>query len=258
VDRSWVAVACVVAACGRLGFDDRAGPRDAPAGAADARRGDGPPDTLLPTDAHVPIAPSFVQHGANAADAVTTVTAQFPGAVTAGDTLVIGIDFGTNPPIPMVDSVVDDLGTAYSLTTPFDGRPGDATRCYFAYGLAPSGGGDAVTVTLSSPSTNFLEVRLHEYADISATSPFDTAVGSDGSDFGSDASVTPVTTTEANELIFAMVIDGTVASGTGFTGRGSDFADVTEDRIATTPGTYDALASPDDAWVSLVGVFRGR
>ena len=92
---------------------------------------------------------------------------------------------------------------------------------------------------------------------ISHTQPFDQAASQGGSTTGVEAAASPpVITTEPNELIFGVVIDGAVSTGLGYTLRGNDFGDVTEDRIATTPGSYVVTASTNGGWLATIAAFR--
>ena len=145
---------------------------------------------------------------------------------------------------------------------PYDG-PIDATntnRQYVAYAIAAASTATTVTATLSASVSAFSSsCAFAEYAGMSTVQPFDVAAGGAGNAVGTDSAATaPITTTGPNELIFGFVIDGSVSAGAGFTTRGTDFADLTEDQIAPTPGTYRATATPTGDWIATVVAFHSR
>ena len=67
------------------------------------------------------------------------------------------------------------------------------------------------------------------------------------------------TTTNANDLIFAAGASThtVTAAGAGFTTRRSDFGNLTEDRVVTSAGAYNATATQNSpAWVMHMVAFR--
>ncbi len=238
----------LAAACGRIGFGD---------GANDATSTDGTSSTAV--DATIQ-PPTFVQHVATQNDDDQVATATFGSPVTADDLIVAGIDFGYTGTPQHVTGVTDSLGDTYTIVGPFDGVVGPSipTRLYIAYAIVAESGTATVQAALDSESTSFFELRIHEYASTALADPFDSAAGSAGTEAGSDSAQGLATTTEPNELIFAMVIDDVVTVGTGFTARGADFDDLTEDMIAPTPAVYDVVATTSGEWVLANAAFRGR
>ena len=68
-----------------------------------------------------------------------------------------------------------------------------------------------------------------------------------------------VTTTQANDLLFGAGASANTITkaGTGFTARLEDFGNLTEDRVATTAGSYSATATQNgSAWVMQLVAFR--
>lgn len=236
----WGAVFALCTAC-RLGFDPRSAAPDTPA----------PDDAPAP-----PIAPTFVQHHADAGDAVDTLTTTFDGPVTAGDLLVVTVDFdpANNP---QLSALTDSLGDTYEVLAP-TGGPGTKDTQYIAYAVAVASGACTITSKLQIDSSSFFELRAHEYANVDAALPLDTFAGGTGDGSGTEAASTPdIATGEPNELVFGLIVDGLVTTGEGFTTRGTDFADITEDLVAVTPGTYRATASTTGPWAASVAAFRG-
>jgi hypothetical protein len=229
--------AWAVAGCGRISFD--------PASPAQTDGG---------IDAGLPRPPVFVQHAANGTAATLTKAMPFPAPVTAGDLILVAIDYDLST--PQVAGVSDSQGNTYTVLGPFDAP---RSRQYLAYALAQTSDVDTVTATLDAIPAQFLELRIHEYADVSPTDPFDAVASAGGTATGPDAAASPlIVTTSPNELVFGLVIDGTVSAGTGFTLRSSEYGDVTEDRIAATPGSYAATATVTGIWNATVAAFRGR
>jgi hypothetical protein len=64
----------------------------------------------------------------------------------------------------------------------------------------------------------------------------------------------------ANDLIFGFGVGDSIQVGTGFTARRRDSDDLTEEKIVTAAGSYQATAtaigSPN--WSMLGAAFRGR
>lgn len=198
--------------------------------------------------------PVFVQHIAAINVSNSAIGATFDQPVAAGDLIVVAFDYEQSVINPMI-SVTDSLGTVFAAAGPYDG-PG--LRIYTAYGIAPTAGTETVTVTLAR-STAFFELRMHEFANASMTAPFDGAAGGVGASTAVDgATAGPITTTSTNDLLFAMIIDGTVNSGTGFMTLASDYGDVTEAKIAVAPGAYTATGTATSNWLAMVVAFRGR
>lgn len=137
------------------------------------RAGSGNPNTL----------PSFVQGISSGG-----LTATTPGAVTAGNLLVVQVQ--TEGSVTST-TVSDNLGTSYALAVTLTGA-GVNTRVY--YGLAPSSG--VVTVTGNQPNT-FARTSIGEYKN--ATNVIDTS----GTSYaGTSISITTAT---ANCLVLGLV-----------------------------------------------------
>jgi hypothetical protein len=113
-----------------------------------------------------------------------------------------------------------------------------------------------VTVQFNQAAT-YPDIRILEYRGIST---LDVTAGASGS--GSTTSSGAVTTTAANELIFAAntVATGNTAAGAGFTARiiTTPDLDLVEDQVATSAGSYTATApiSPAGPWVMQIVTFK--
>jgi hypothetical protein len=222
------------AACGRLDFTAHT---DGPS--------DGPTDRAL----DAPDPPHFIQHNANT-DMATSLSAAFAMPVAAGDLIVAALDYdGTAMSGPNVVSVTDTLGDSYGIVGPSDGEIGGGVRARLYIGMGTAAASDTVTVTatLDAVPNTFFELRIHEYSAAS----LDGTIGATGGTTGPDGATAQISVTRDSETIFAMIIDGTVESGTGFVARGNDYGDLTEDAPANTPGDYLIRATPTSSWTLL-------
>ncbi|HTR54700.1 MAG TPA: hypothetical protein VMJ10_28605 [Kofleriaceae bacterium] len=212
------------------------------------------------TDTSPPRPPQFVQIATNNMFSSGTESATFTSAVTAGDLIIAAFDYDSSNGTVTAAAITDMIGSSYAMAGPFDGpNSGIRNRQYIGYGLAAQTATDTVQVTLSTQPGSYFELRLHEYASVSQTAPFDTAASAGGNSAGADAAQSAaITTSEPNELVFGMVIDGQVGAGTSFTLRGNQYGDCTEDMLAVTPGSYTVLATPTSTWTATAAAFRGQ
>jgi hypothetical protein len=248
-------------------------PTDAPAiedGPSDGPGGEGMTDAVAAdsanpggdggdaSDASSPI--SFVQVTASTnTGSVSTASATFAQAQSAGDLIVLVVGWGGNASITQVS---DSAGNGYAATiAPTHISAGITQAIYYAKGIAAAAaGGNSVTVTLNAVATP-VDLRAAEYSGLDPVAPFDVSFA-----FGGRAttatSLTPVTTASARELIFGAGI--TVGS---FTGAGAAFTlrkltgagiGVVEDRVVSAIGSYtaDAPLASSASYVMQVATFR--
>lgn len=211
----------VLAACGRVGFD----------GLGDSGAGPQQPDGSVIDGPVAPVGPiAFVQAKGDSYNTAATGTLAWPAPVVAGNLLLVGIDYDNLTTKPTVS---DALGSTWTLTSPSDGFD----RQYLAYAFAPASGIDAVSVTLGAAPATFFELRVHEYSGIGSLGPVAVNNGD------TMPATVAITTTAANQFVFAMTIIAAATSGDagpGFTLRLDYANDVTEDRLVDTPATIDA------------------
>lgn len=239
-----LAILAALAACGRLEFARTN--RDASV--------DTPPD-----QAHVPTAPVFVQTESSGNTGATVAALALPADVTAGNMILVAIDLVPGQSITLVQTA-DNQGNTYRTLGPFDGI--DQVRHYLVYAIAGVSGPTKVTATVSSAPGLYFDFRLHEYAGTAADDPIQATASATGTSTAIDAARSgPVTTTEPNELIFGFVTySGQGGAGTGFTMRSMFDGDLTEDRVAVTPGAYEAISTLESgsSWTATVAAIRGR
>jgi hypothetical protein len=220
--------------------------------------------TLFPTLVLVPqarAAPlSFVQvTSATPQTNQSTISVAYPGAQTSGNTNVVAI--GWNSSNGTVSSITDTRGNSYQVAAPLTRGANLSQVIYYAKNIAAApGGGNTITINFSG-AVPFADVRALEYSGIAATNPVDVSASASGST--NPANSGAVTTGTANELIFGagMTTGAFTAAGTGFTSRiiTKPDADIAEDRIVSTVGSYGATATlgGSTSWVMQMVGFRG-
>lgn len=207
----------------------------------------------------------FVQvNSATPQTAQTTVTVTYTAAQIAADlnVVVVGWSSSVSGGSVTVNSVTDTKGNVYTLAvgpTAVTGTTRTQSIYYAKNIIAAAANTNTVTLQFSG-SVNFPDVRILEYSGLDTVNPVDvTAIGnSTGSATSSTASVT---TTNANDLLFAAndVQTSTSGAGTGFTSRIiTQDGDIAEDRIVTATGSYSATASltSSGAWVMQMVAFK--
>jgi chitodextrinase len=204
---------------------------------------------------------AFVQvNSATPQSSPTSVNATFNAAQTAGDLNVVAV--GWNDATHQVSSVTDTKGNVYALAVgpTVNSAGGLSQSIYYAKNiLGATAGGNTVTVTFNGAAA-FPDIRILEYNGADLVTPVDvTAVGTGSSTTSSTAAVT---TTNANDLLFAanLVATGTTGPGAGFTSRVITVidSDIAEDRLVTAAGSYSASAPmvSAGAWVMQMVAFR--
>jgi hypothetical protein len=199
----------------------------------------------------------FVQSNYAAPQAsLATVTVTFPAAQAAGNLNVVVV--GWNDTKATVSSVTDSAGNAYAVAAGRTARPGKASQAIY-YAKNIRGGANLVTVKFSAAAVS-PDIRILEYSGLDTVKPLVAAASGTGS--SSTSSTGSLKTTVPNVLLVAANVVGTATSvpGAGFTSRvlTAPEADIVEDQIVSTPGTYRASArlSASGYWVMQLVAFR--
>jgi Concanavalin A-like lectin/glucanases superfamily/Chitobiase/beta-hexosaminidase C-terminal domain/IPT/TIG domain/Fibronectin type III domain len=203
---------------------------------------------------------SFIQvNSATPQSPQTTLAIPYNSAQFAGDLNVVAV--GWNDVTQTVISVTDTTGNQYvAAVGPTQNASGPLSQTiYYAKNIgAANAGANTVTVTFSGPAA-YPDVRILEYSGASLTSPVDITSSASGN--STMSSSTAVTTSNANDLLFAANMNSNITTGpgTGFTTRiitPSD-ADIAEDRLVAATGSYTATApiNPAGAWVMQMVAF---
>ncbi|HEY7292623.1 MAG TPA: fibronectin type III domain-containing protein [Vicinamibacterales bacterium] len=202
---------------------------------------------------------AFVQsNSATPQTSQATVVVPFTGVQSAGDLNVVVV--GWNSSVGTVQSVTDSRGNSYALAVGPTVSSGFATQSiYYAANIAAaSAGANSVTVTFAA-AVPFADIRIAEYSGISPINPVDVVAANQGSGASSDSG--SVTISGAPSLLVGanMVSSTTTAAGTSFTKRiiTTPDADILEDRIVTTVGSYNATATlASGTWIMQMVAFK--
>jgi hypothetical protein len=198
-----------------------------------------------------PVAIAFVQATAAKVSTATSQQLAFTKDVAAHDAVIVCFNYNS----PGTATVTDTQGNRYA---PVVGPIASTTlrlNIFVAFDVA--GGPDTVNIALTVAPTSSFEAYIHDYAGLVG---FDTGAAGEGTSAATDAmSSGTAITSYSNELIFGYGITGTAAAGTGFTVRSAFDANITEDELAATPGTYQAVATMVSGtnWTMLMAAFRG-
>jgi len=189
----------------------------------------------------------------------TSVAVPYDLAQTAGNLNVVVV--GWNDSTATVSSVVDSKGNTYSLAIGPTVQTGVATQSiYYAKNIAAAAANaNTVTVTFTSSAT-YPDIRIAEYSGVDTVNPLDVSVAAQGNSLTSNSGT--VTTTSANDLLVGANLVQTTTTGPGanYLSRviTSQDADILEDRVVTTTGSYGATApvSSSSEWIMQMVAFR--
>jgi hypothetical protein len=200
----------------------------------------------------LPIA--FEQANGDQAQNATSATVDFFTPLKVHSAVIVALDYPSSD--VDVTSVKDSLGQTYAIVIPpYDGG---GWRHSIAVALDTKGGTDKVTVLLSAQVT-FIQVYIHEYSGLALTDALDqTSAGRITSPSDAAARSGSVITTQDRELLFGFGAADKIEPGDGFARRTNLFGDVTEDRVVSTVGTYEATATAAGDWTMLMTTFKGR
>ena len=206
-----------------------------------------------PVDA-VPLTPAFVQNDvAFSGSASTTISTAFPSPNTVGNFIVAYVVWdSTTAPSP---TVTDTVGNTYAAVgVPSTTVNNSSGQLFYAKNIAA--GANTVTATFSS-SANFRFLYIHEYTNVDKTNPFDQSANANG--FGTAVDSGPFTTTSPTELLVSgsMTFDAQSA-GVGWTSRSTFSSGLTQDRVVTSTGSYNATATvaSNQSWMIQAASFR--
>jgi len=155
------------------------------------------------------------------ASATTTTTAQFGTSVTAGDLIIVHINWfdSTNS----VVSVSDALGNTF-LSAAGPARRSGAVSTQLFYAANVAAGVDQITVSLSAATK--IDMFVYEISGAASTNPLD--VASTGSGSGTAASAGSITTGASGDFVFV----GIGNSGQAWNTPGPAFVGLLENAFA--------------------------
>jgi chitodextrinase len=195
-------------------------------------------DLVVTTTSAAAISPSFVQVNSDQVSTGTSVSVAFHAPTQAGNTIVVYVIWNNAGSVALTDSRGDSFVTVGS---PVSWANGYSAQIFYAPKIV--GGTDTVTATFRTSVTAFGVLYAHEYAGISASNPVDVSSSASGSSATLNSGT--AITTGVNDLIFgAGVSDNAVtAAGSGFLSRDMAYGNITEDRVASSIGSYAATAT---------------
>lgn len=159
-----------------------------------------------------------------------------------------------------VTSVTDTAGNTYTkLGGPLTG--GGMTYYLEAWYSAGITGGSSfkATAQFSVSMTAPKSIGCYEYSGLATSNVLDQAMTAQGTT--STATVGPITTTSAKELLFVttQVAASTTGVGSGFTLRSNMDGDVYQDRVVNTVGSYTGTTtSTGGGWQTIMATFRSK
>ena len=198
--------------------------------------------------------PAFVQERDNQVNSGNTSSTTFSSVVTGGNLLVAYLIWDSTGGA----SVSDSLGNVYaSAGGPTRWSNGIYSAQVF-YAINKRSGVDTVTATFSTSVHSFGIIYAHEYSGINPTSPLDVTIAAAGPSGNLTSGVT--NTTNSIDLLFAGGVSASVVTspGPGYMARSTSHGNITEDRIVTVTGSYNATATNSGgAWGMQFVAFRG-
>ena len=237
--------------CGRIGFatPDGDGGADS-ASATDARAGDATAEPIR-----------FIQTHADIAVNANVLSTTFSADVTAGSTIIVGIDFDHTGTEPVV-SITDNAGRTYqALIGPVPTNSNTQSQYLFS-AHAAAAGPTTITANLTQNSNQVFEFKAFEYGGIAMASPVDVTSSSTGMKASAgEVDATPIVTTGTNEVVLALeVCDCVATGGPGMTVRSTFNKDVFQELLAPVPGSYvmKAVLETGGQWRFVMAAFHGQ
>ena len=194
----------------------------------------------------------------------SSLAAAYSAVQTAGNTniVVVYADNNANGTAPAISSVSDNINGNYTFVGQKAGTDVSAYIYRFSNIKSASAGADKVTVKMAA-AVRGLGISVFEYSGLATTSsPLDGLVQQSAGD-SRNASVTPVTTSNAKDLIFAVAVGDNnrhFTAGPGYTLRavsGNRPCVGVEDQITSSAGSYSAsFTNAVQNWAGLSAAFQ--
>ncbi|MDQ6665602.1 MAG: S8 family serine peptidase, partial [Acidobacteriota bacterium] len=202
---------------------------------------------------------ALLQSTAVQGSGVTSVSASFPAANTAGNLIVAFIRMSS---ATQTVAVTDSAGNTYAdAVAQIQTADGHQVHIFYARNIVA--GANTVKASFSS-TNNHPWVAIYEYSGLSAANPLDRTAHGQGNSSTSNSGATAVTST-ANELLFAGTgfpysYAGTAGAGSGYTLQQQDTATsrgATETMAANTVASYSGTMSLSSStnWSAVFATF---
>jgi hypothetical protein len=192
----------------------------------------------------------------NATDGMTNkATSITLGSVDAHDAIIVALAHDSTSGL----KVSDTQGNAYvPVVGPFDAI-GNRFWIFATFDTAGgSSGSTTVTATVDVTLQHYIEMYVHQFHGVAA---FDHGSERTGVSTAVDGATSGSATLScANELVFGFGEMAQLRTGTGFNALSTFHSNLTEYKIVTAPGMYDARASMTSGsnWVMLMAAFLSK
>ncbi|HET7539704.1 MAG TPA: fibronectin type III domain-containing protein, partial [Polyangiaceae bacterium] len=203
--------------------------------------------------------PAYVQGNyADPQGPSSMVSVAYTQAQLTGDLNVVAI--GWNDTSATINSVSDTKGNVYTLAVGPTIVAGIGSHAiYYAKNVASASAGSNTVSVAFTPAAAYPDVRIAEYSGLDSSNPLDVvATGQGNSALSSTSSVLTSSTTDL--LVAANLVTTTTSGpGAGFTQRMITVpnADILEDRVVNSAGSYNATAPVAlGGWIMQMVAFR--
>jgi chitodextrinase len=207
----------------------------------------------IPETAKAATIPAFVQKKDLLITSGRSVSVTFSNANAAGNTIVAYVVWDNSGSVSLSDS----RGNAYISAIGPTKYSSDRTNAQVFYSKNVAGGTNTVTATFATAITAWGILYIHEYSGLDPVSPLDAAVAASGSQSSMNSG--SLATTRVNDLLFAAGESNRSVTkvGSGYTTRSTSYGNITEDRIASATGSYNATATQNgNAWILQLAAFK--
>jgi hypothetical protein len=179
-----------------------------------------------------------------------------PTNTIAGDLIVVWVGWGAIPATPIVSDTLSNTWRPVSAAIVSTDQGAGAQMFYT---INQASGSNTINVT-SSEGVPLQSVIASEYSGIASSNPLDGEVHALDS---ATASVGPLTTSNASDLLFACSMSasgdaGYWSAGSGYTLIQSEILEAAEDMLVSTTGSYSAFfnAYQGTAFISQLAAFK--
>jgi hypothetical protein len=188
-----------------------------------------------------------------------TMSVSFANSVASGDVVLVGVHSGSSISIT-VSSVSDSLGSSFTQAVMSSNLIGAFVYEYIYYATLSSSGSDQITVTFSSPPTEYSTVFYVFIYEVSGVTTTGATTGTGAGDYGVPVSTTP-TTFQSGAFLLAILgnslMSTGVTAGSGFTltpdDSASEILGIAHAQYSTSgvssPTTFPATFSQSNKWV---------
>ena len=195
----------------------------------------------------------FVQSRDRQITSGTTNSLAFNSRNTAGNLIAVYVIWDNKSSVSLSDSAGNTYLSAIGPSLWNNGAY--STQVFYAKNIV--GGTNTVTARFATSIRNFGIIYIHEYSQLDPVAPVDVTAAAVGSSGSLNSGM--VTTAYPNDLLFGAGVSMNIVNGAGagYTARDMALGNITEDRVVTAQGTYNATASNNGGgWGMQLVAFR--